>query len=386
MFMKKFVIFLVVFILLMIPSVSLKGDRVIVLDYPNEYKEPGFSVRSINKNVETKVKGNVNDEKLGVYKISYSAQNLIFKTTKTRTIKVKDLQKPEIDLFGGDEYLFLNEEYVEKGFKAYDNLDGDLTDKVKIKGEVNSKKSGVYYLDYSVSDKSLNYSNVSRKVIVSNSEKSAFGCGISSSIYLTFDDGPSNVTSEILDILKDENVKATFFVTSSFNDEIIKREYDEGHTVGLHTYGHDYSYVYSSEKNYFDDLNKVSNRVERIIGFSPKIIRFPGGSSNLVSKKYNEGIMTRLTEDVLIKGYKYFDWNVDSFDASICSISRSSACVYESVVNNLSKDKCNMILMHDTKEYTKNALRDIIKYGKDNGYEFKQIDNTTHMVKQRVNN
>ncbi|MEE3309676.1 polysaccharide deacetylase family protein, partial [Sharpea azabuensis] len=101
-------------------------------------------------------------------------------------------------------------------------------------------------------------------------------------VYLTFDDGPSPKTAQVLDILKNNGVHATFFVTGidQKSASLMKRAVDEGNAIGAHTYTHDYKYVYSSEKNYFDDLNKILNHIKEVTGKETKIIRFPGGSSN----------------------------------------------------------------------------------------------------------
>ena len=119
------------------------------------------------------------------------------------------------------------------------------------------------------------------------------------------------------------------------------------------------------------------------------MIRFPGGSSNTVSRKYSQGIMTVLTNEVLNRGYRYYDWNVDASDAWQCaknSVSDKKSCVYNNVVNNLSKNKANIVLMHDVKYHTMNALRDIIHYGKENGYTFEALQMDTAMVRFKVNN
>lgn len=203
-------------------------------------------------------------------------------------------------------------------------------------------------------------------------------------IYLTFDDGPrSGTTNKILDILKYEGVKATFFVTGNGPDYWIKRMDDEGHTVGLHTFSHIYSYIYSSVNNYFSDLEKIKNRVRGIIGKDSKIIRFPGGSSNTISKNYKIGIMSELVKMVLDMGYHYFDWNVDSLDAGGAM---NSYEVYNNVISNLSKNRVNVVLMHDTKDITVWALKKIIEYGKENGYIFKKIDMDTEMIVHNIYN
>lgn len=206
-------------------------------------------------------------------------------------------------------------------------------------------------------------------------------------IYLTFDDGPSYLTNEILDILKEENVPATFFVTSQQIDKyqnIIKREYTENHTVAIHTATHNYSYIYSSEQNYFNDLNEIRNKVFTIIGEKPRIIRLPGGSSNTISKKYSPGIMTRITETLTHNDFYYYDWNIDSMDASGCIDENQ---IYNNVITHL-KSGTNIILMHDspTKMTTVGALRDIIKYGKEGGYTFAKITKKTPQIHHHINN
>ena len=190
-------------------------------------------------------------------------------------------------------------------------------------------------------------------------------------------------TNVILDILKEENVKATFFVTMKGPDELIKREYDEGHTVALHSASHDYSYIYSSVDNYFNDLKIVHDRVLNITGYDSRIIRFPGGSSNTISRKYQNGIMSYLTKEVLNRSYRYFDWNISSGDAGETTDSHE---VVKNVTTKLSHDKVNVILMHDIKSYTRDALKEIIEYGKNNGYTFDKLDEHNEMVTQKVNN
>lgn len=202
--------------------------------------------------------------------------------------------------------------------------------------------------------------------------------------YLTFDDGPSENTQRILDILKEYDVKATFFITGAKENcrPLIKKAYEAGHTIGLHTYSHDYSDVYSSEEAYFKDLEKVGKVAEEQIGFVPYLIRFPGGSSNVVSAKYSQGIMSRLTEKVQEKGYQYYDWNVDSGDGGGAGIdeikTRSVTEQYSHVV----------ILFHDsqTKDGTVDALPAVIDYYKEHGYEFRAIDRESFVSHHAVQN
>ena len=119
-------------------------------------------------------------------------------------------------------------------------------------------------------------------------------------IYLTFDDGPGMYTKRILDVLEEYNVKATFFVTNQFPkyEYLIKNEYEMGHVIGVHTYSHNYKKIYSSFENYIDDVNKMNEIIKKYTGNFSNILRFPGGSSNTISRKYKKGIMTELTREV----------------------------------------------------------------------------------------
>ena len=202
-------------------------------------------------------------------------------------------------------------------------------------------------------------------------------------IFLTFDDGPSNATTgRLLDILKKYNVKATFFVTGNGSDDLIKREYNEGHSIGLHTYSHSYKTVYASEEAFFNDLAKVDQRVYNAVGIHPKITRFPGGASNTVSK-FNKGIMTRLAKQLTEKGYKYWDWNVSSGDAGDTT---NPDKIVENVTSNCTKDKRNIVLMHDIHEYTVNAIERIILWAKENNYQFYRIEENMDPVHHRIAN
>ena len=203
-------------------------------------------------------------------------------------------------------------------------------------------------------------------------------------VYLTFDDGPSENTQKVLDILEQYDAKATFFITGSREEcrPLIKKAYEAGHTIGLHTYSHDYADVYSSVDAYFEDLEKVGKVAEEQIGYVPCFIRFPGGSSNAVSKKYTQGIMTELTSLVQEKGYQYYDWNVDSGDGAGQGV--------EELKSNSMTDQFHhvMLLFHDSqsKDNTVEALPSVIEYYKNLGYEFRAIDRESFAPHHGVNN
>lgn len=207
-------------------------------------------------------------------------------------------------------------------------------------------------------------------------------------IYLTFDDGPSSdITPQILDVLNEKKVKATFFVVrfSEKNAELIKRENDSGHTVALHGYTHNYSEVYQSSDSCIDNFKKIQEQVYQTIGKRPNIIRFPGGSSNTISKKYCQGVMTEVTQKALDEGFRYFDWNVDSEDAGHA---KTKDEVYNNVTSKIKEHRENVILMHDFSHNSKTveALPDIIDFGLQNGYVFRKITNETQMVTHSINN
>lgn len=356
------------------PIISLKGGKKYYVCPDKKFKDPGYVIKDNYDKKLSDIKIE-NRNNIYTYIVKDKAGN---KSVVRRKVIYEDNKAPVIEFNGSKNvYVTLGEDVSLNDVKSFDNCDGDLTDKLKIKGNVDSNKVGEYNITYTVKDKAGNKSIEKRKFFVT--KKDAPG-----TIYLTFDDGPRDgTTNVILDILKEENVKATFFVTNGGPDELIIREHNEGHTVALHTYSHDYSYLYSSSDNYFKDLYSVQDRVNRLIGIKPTIIRFPGGSSNTISRKYNVGIMSYLTKEVLNRGFKYYDWNLSSGDAGTV---RDSDGVYNTVINNLSHDRVNMVLMHDIKPYTRDALRRIIRYAKENGYTFDAIDNNTEMVNQKVNN
>ncbi len=363
------------------PVIELEGEE----EYnvcPNEkFQEIGFAATDeYDGTLTEKVKIKETEEGI-LYTVEDSSHNLY---SITRKIHYVDTIPPEITLKGNQTmYLTLNETYQEPGFTAIDNCSKDLTEKVIVTGTVSVGQIGTYQINYRIKDDAGNEQAVTRKVIVSEKTDPNSGSYQKGVIYLTFDDGPSNVTTgDILNVLKEEGVKATFFVTNNGPDYLIKRMYDEGHTVALHTASHNYSQVYASMDSYFNDLKIVSDRVKRITGQTSKIVRFPGGSSNTVSRNYSIGIMSQLSEALFSQGYRYYDWNIDSGDAAGANREK----VYQNVTKNLSKNKMNIVLMHDIKIATRDAIRDIIHYGKENGYTFERIDMDTYMIRQRINN
>lgn len=179
-------------------------------------------------------------------------------------------------------------------------------------------------------------------------------------VYLTFDDGPGKYTDEILDILGEYNVKATFFVLAKEDmDERYQRIVTEGHTLGIHSYTHKYDDIYSSIDSFDADVENIYSFVYDITGVVPSVYRFPGGSSNKVSGIDKNDMFNRLEERKLT----YYDWNVSSGDA--VSGGLSSEQIYKNVITGINKQEDEaVVLMHDAadKHSTVTALRSILDY------------------------
>lgn len=166
-------------------------------------------------------------------------------------------------------------------------------------------------------------------------------------VYLTFDDGPSSQTEHILQILAEYDVKATFFVvgkTDSNSIEMYQRIIDEGHTLAMHSYSHEYSEIYDSVDAFRADLYKLRDYLYGITGEICSIYRFPGGSSNQVSRVDIQELIAVLQEE----GISYFDWNVSSQDASVTMLSVQE--ILSNCTSQLENYDRAVILMHDASD------------------------------------
>lgn len=366
------------------PVLKLEGEENCTQDFGIDFQDPGVSATDnydgdlTDKVTTEKVDIDSNNYKL-VYKVSDSSNNI---SSVVRYVKIIDSIAPDLKLNGNDVVsVVIGNEYNEQGATAIDNKDGDISSKIKIEGNIDTSKEGVYLVNYEVADENGNVSKNQRKVIVNPVEKAGI-------IYLTFDDGPSStITPYILDVLKEKGVHATFFILnySDANAELVKRELDEGNSVGIHGYSHDYATVYESLDACYDNIIKLQQKIEATTGKTVKITRFPGGSSNTISKNYTEGIMTDITQKVLAEGFKYYDWNVASGDAGGAKTKEE---VYENVTSGLKHGRSNVVLMHDFGGNTKTleALPEIIDYGKEQGFLFDVITEDTPMVTHPIAN
>ena len=193
-------------------------------------------------------------------------------------------------------------------------------------------------------------------------------------VFLTFDDGPSERTAEILDILGRHDVKATFFVNGKSNrylTEQLKRTTVENHVVGMHSYTHRYKTIYSSMENLLDDFYRNYLYIKSETGKAPEILRFPGGSINI----FNVGSYQPMISEILRRGFIYYDWNVSAGDAM-------NGVTAQNIVNNIINGVrlCwgpAIVLMHDNgNQALSAALEIVIASLKNEGYTFKKLDSS----------
>jgi peptidoglycan-N-acetylglucosamine deacetylase len=204
------------------------------------------------------------------------------------------------------------------------------------------------------------------------------GVNYSKGVFLTFDDGPSKNTIEILDILQKNNIKASFFVIgmkAEKNPEIVKRMKESGMCILPHTYTHNYKKIYKSPEAYFNDLESCCRVIKELTRNNPfPYVRFPGGSHNSIGKRKSMSSIKRILKE---RNMKYIDWNVSSEDAKTAVVSMSH--IRKNVIEQCSYRNFSVVLMHDapTKKTTVDALPDIIKYLKENNYTFRTFRDIT---------
>ena len=438
------------------------GDSCITLEYGQKYTEPGAEATlygqiypAEGKSLELNIKGTVDESKLGTYTINYIGRWGIWNDKAQRTVVIEDHEPPRIILHstrGG--YTIPGSAYIEEGFAAADNCDGDLTDqvvcteengqviyrvedssgnvtqvvrdivyydpiapeiildggeritvqagaffkdpgytaldnsegditdRVQVRGRVIPYRIGTYQLKYSVKDLYRNSASVARTVEIVAAPQPETVKPDQKVIYLTFDDGPGPDTEELLDVLKKYDVKVTFFVCNTKYVDLLTRMAEDGHSIGIHSVSHDYRSIYASEDAYFADLYEMQTIIYEKTGITTTLVRFPGGSSNTVSR-FNEGVMTRLAKYLHDAGFQYFDWNVDSDDAGR---SKTTKKVLNNVTEGIGERDYAVVLQHDTKDYSIAAVEKIILWGLENGYEFRGLDPTSPTCHHGINN
>lgn len=369
------------------PEIILKNNPEIITPYGEKYNEEGFEAfDNYDGDITNKV---TTEEKDGFvyYNVSDSSGN---SSTVNRKIIYTDVNAPIIT-FESDKNIVYTQgsKFESPDYTATDDIDGNLTDKVVIDtSKLDMDSVGTYEVVYSVTDKAGNI-GITKRIVEIIEKKQEIKNNASSIeanqkvIYLTFDDGPGKYTEKLLNILDKYNVKATFFVVNGKYNDLIKKEYDAGHSVAIHSYTHDYSKIYSSKNAYYEDLNKMREVIYNQTGVYTELVRFPGGGSNTVSRKYCNGIMSELTKSIENDGYVYFDWNVSSGDAGETT---STDKVVSNVINGIKGKNVAVVLQHDIKGFSVDAVEEIIKWGLDNGYTFLPLDKTSFSAHHSVNN
>ena len=441
----------------------MRGTPDMELPLGEEYREPGCTAVSAGrvfgerkKPLDLTITGQVDGQTPGTYELSYSARLLLGEYRTVRTVRVVDKTPPEITIYAVEGYVpnWLDG-YEEEGYRAVDNWDGDLSDRVvrrvlddrveytvtdtagntaavarllnysvgkpqillngeqtlslgaslsytdpgfqaydaqghnltgyvQVNGQVIPYETGTYTVEYSITNGKGERASAVRTVEITPIRNPDIVTPNVPTIYLTFDDGPGPYTSRLLDVLLKYNVKATFFVTCLEPDyeDMVGRAYREGNSIGVHSASHDYYEVYASEEAFFEDFNRVQEMILRQTGTTTRIFRFPGGSSNTVSR-FNRGIMTRLTRDMTDMGYQYFDWSVTSGDAGETT---DTDTIFRNIVNGCAGEQTSIVLQHDNKDFSVAAVERVILWGLNNGYVFRPLDISSPTVQHKLAN
>ncbi len=198
-------------------------------------------------------------------------------------------------------------------------------------------------------------------------------------VYLTFDDGPSENTGEILDILAEHDVKATFFVSGREDEEsqeLYRRIVEEGHTLGMHSYANKYNVIYQSRAAFEQDYRQLRDYLYEVTGVECRYYRFPGGSSNQVSNVPMSELIGFLNEQNTV----YYDWNVSAGDAALAAFSPDE--IIQNVTMDVDKYKTSVVLMHDSADSsaTVEALGPLIEALRGSGAEILPIDEDTQVI------
>ena len=358
-------------------DVTLRGDAVMTVEKGETFEDPGVVARADGRTVKVKVTGEVDTQTPGTYTLCYRARYLLSSGEITRTVHVVSTRPPVLTLAGEQEItLPMGTDFEEPGYSATDNNGQDITTRVQVSGEVDTMHAGTYTVTYTVTDDAGHTTTVQRTVTVEPAKKV---------IYLTFDDGPSMYTEQLLAVLAKYDVKATFFVvgTNSNLKQRLNAIVDGGHSIGIHTMTHNFAEIYASDEAFLRDLRGMQALIYEYTGVTTTLMRFPGGTSNTVSAHHCEGIMTRLPNTVTDLGFQYFAWNVDSIDAGG---SKTADEVYQNVITGIGNMKTVYVLQHDTKSYSVEAVERIIQWGLANGYTFLPLTPESPAMHHGTNN
>ena len=273
--------------------------------------------------------------------------------------------------------LFIKVSWMERSLNSYIQLQNriDATDTA----EPSAGGSGDESVDGSSTEVSEEINYAAPPVTMVTDEDNLATAGDIHKVYLTFDDGPSENTNAILDILADHDVKATFFVVGREDDEskeAYQRIVNEGHTLGMHSYSNKYSVIYQSRDAFISDYQKLHEYLLEVTGVDSKYYRFPGGSSNQISNVPMADLIAYLDEQNVV----YYDWNVTSGDAATAAFSAEE--IVEKVTEDVVKYKTSVVLLHDAddKQATVEALDPLIEALETMDAEILPIDDDTQAI------
>jgi len=366
------------------PVLELCGESCIVLEYGSEYVEEGAVARSplIGRDLEISISGSVDTLTAGKYEILYEAGFLHHKLSASRLVTVLEAppppepEKPKscIELSGGDRLDWpCGIPFEEPGFVAYDSEGKDCTELVLSEGDVVCWKLGEYEVCYSFTDKSGDTVRAVRTVSISPVELPPIE-ETENVIYLTFDDGPSEYTELVLELLDKYNAKATFFVIAAEDEYIHLLEdiHERGHSLGIHCAEHNFLKIYTNELSFFTDFLEAQRIIYKYTGTYANLSRFPGGSPT--ARTYLETRSVEAFPNVCKilgdMGVRYFDWNVQPED----SRGWSAEMTFSQFKEMVPEYPVPISLQHDTRNYSVGALENMLKWGTENGYEFRGLE------------
>lgn len=404
---------------LFLPMMKLNGDALMEVNVNEKFMDPGVKTRYhlASFNDDIRVKHSINDKKTGVYKVVYYSPK--HDIQRTRSVHVVDHIAPQIKVNGSKmQRVFVNREYQEQGATSVDNYDGDLTKKIVIKQQVNTKKIGTYQVIYTIRDESGNESSVARKVEVcedptrvklhynhdsydntmeewwfhkakdhkrtTGAKDEAFLLKYNTYlqgpdqkvIYLTFDEGGNDITyiKEIADVLKEHDVVATYFLTRNYiksNPEFMNQLIKDGNVIGNHTWHHyDMTTLAnaSSVDSFVKEISETEKTYMEVTGKKmKKIFRFPKGGSS-----------ERAMKMVADLGYSTYNWSHAYYDyASDVSGEDALKTMLDHYHNGA------IYLLHPSNKGNYEAIGTFVEQMKDKGYTFKTVDSIPKEVREK---
>lgn len=286
----------------------------------------------------------------------------------------------QIDLIGGEEiWIPCGQPFEDPGWEAYGPEGEDRSDEVSITGQLRFYFVGDYTLRYVLQQQGQTLAQATRLVHVVPAELPD-PVPREKTIYLTFDDGPCANTDRVLDLLAKYEIKATFFVVCSRQNDLdlLSRIVEEGHTLGIHCYEHRYDVIYKSPRAFMEDFWAAQEIIYAYTGQYAQVSRFPGGSGTAgdLALCFPNGF-DGIREMMHNMGVRYYDWNVQP------EIDDSSVGTADFFTHPSEPYEMAIVLQHDTRSYSVDALETMIRWGLENGYSFAAIDLTTPECHQR---